>query len=168
VLAVPAGEVADILELSVSSVNSLLHRGRRTLRDRYAPSARPAPDAKTAELLRRYVSAWEAGDVDALLRLLKADAVLEMPPIPVASVGHESIRAFLAADILDGMRGRWRGVTTEANGGPAVGLYQRDGGRHRFTGLQLIGADGYGIARVTAWMDPSLAQRFRLPAELPA
>ena len=91
-----------------------------------------------------------------------------MPPIPVASIGHDAIRAFLAADILDGVPGRWRGMEIEANGGPAVALYQRDGGRHRFTGLQLIGTDVDVIARVTAWMDPSLAQRFRLPAELPA
>lgn len=167
VLAMPAREAAATLELSVSSVNSLLHRGRGTLRARYKPPARPTPDAKTAELLRRYVSAWEAGDVDGLLRLLKADAVLEMPPIPVASIGHDAIRAFLAGEILDGTPGRWRGVTTEANGGPAVALYQRDGGRYRFTGLQLISADAGAIARVTAYMDPSLSPRFHLPEELP-
>jgi RNA polymerase sigma-70 factor, ECF subfamily len=166
VLAMPASEAAATLELSVSSVNSLLHRSRRTLRARYAPPARPAPDAKTAELLRRYVNAWEAGDVDALLRLLKADAVLEMPPIPVASIGHDAIRAFLAGDILDGTRGRWHGVTTEANGGPAVALYQRDGGRHRFTGLQLIATDNGFIAKVTAYMDPTLAAGFQLPSDL--
>jgi RNA polymerase sigma-70 factor (ECF subfamily) len=168
VLAMPASEVAATLELSVSSVNSLLHRGRRTMRDRYAPQARSTPDAKTAELLRRYVSAWEAGDVDALVRLLKADAVLEMPPIPVASIGHDAIRAFLAGEILDGTRDRWRGVTTEANGGPAVAFYERDGDRHRFTGLHLIGTVTGAIARVTAYMDPSLAPRFHLPMELSA
>jgi hypothetical protein len=34
------------------------------------------------DVWRRYVLAWEAGDVDALLDLLKRDAILEMPPIP--------------------------------------------------------------------------------------
>ena len=168
VLAMPASEAAEVLEMSVSSVNSLLHRGRRTLRARYAPPTRPTPDAKTAELLRRYIRAWEAGDVDALLQLLKADATLEMPPIPVASIGHDAIRTFLAGEILDGTPGRWRGMTTQANGGPAVALYQRDGGRYRFTGLQLVSVDAGTIARVTAYMDPSLAARFQLPADLPA
>jgi hypothetical protein len=59
-------------------------------------------------------------------------------------------------------------VTTEANGGPAVALYQRNEGAYGFTGLQLIGTDTDAIARVTAYMDPSLAPRFHLPAELSA
>lgn len=153
VLAMPAREAAETLELSVSSVNSLLHRGRRTLRARYAPPTRPTPDAKTTELLRRYIGAWEAGDVDALVRLLKADAFLEMPPIPVASIGRDAIRTFLAEDILDGMPGRWRGVTTGANGGPAVALYQRHGSHYRFTGLQLIWTDaGSSAASPRTWI----------------
>lgn len=169
VLAMHARETADTLEISLSAVNSLLHRARRAIQARYVPSVRPAePDAETAELLRRYVAAWEAGDIDALLRILKADALLEMPPITLVSVGQEAIRSFLAGSILDGKRGRWRGVTTEANGGPAVALYESTEGGHRFTGIQLIGIAGDGIARITAWMDPDLARRFHLPAELPS
>ena len=130
------------------------------------PSAPRPPDAATASLLRRYVSAWEAGDINALLALLKHDAILEMPPIPSASVGHAAIRAFLAGSILDGTPGRWRGVSTEANGGPAVGLYQRDNDLYRFTGLQLLATDGDRITTITAYMDGSLAARFHLPMEI--
>ena len=133
----------------------------------YNPPAAPRPlDAATASLLRRYVSAWEAGDINALLALLKHDAILEMPPIPSASVGHAAIRAFLAGSILDGTPGRWRGVSTEANGGPAVGLYQRDNDLYRFTGLQLLATDGDRITTITAYMDGSLAARFHLPMEI--
>jgi RNA polymerase sigma-70 factor (ECF subfamily) len=169
VLALRASEVGDQLSITVSAVNSLLHRARRTMRDRYERPATPATaDPDLARLLRRYVNAWEAGDVDLLLTILKADATLEMPPIPSASIGHAAIRAFLAGSVLDGTRGRWRGMTTEANGGPAVALYAHDGDVYRFTGLQLVGVEGGAIATVTAYMDATLAERFRLPARLGA
>ena len=148
-------------------VNSLLHRARRTMDRAYNPPSTPRPpDAATASLLRRYISAWEASDIDALLALLKHDAILEMPPIPTASVGHAAIRTFLAGSILDGTPGRWRGVSTEANGGPAVGLYQRDDDTYRFTGLQLLVTEGDRITTITAYMDTSLAERFHLPASV--
>jgi hypothetical protein len=44
-----------------------------------------------------------------------------------------------------------------------VGLYERDGELHRFTGLQLIALRGPKIGTVTAWMDGTLADRFHLP-----
>jgi RNA polymerase sigma-70 factor (ECF subfamily) len=164
VLALSAAEAADQLETTVPSVNSLLHRARRTMERDYRPAAPPRPpDATTASLLRRYVLAWEAGDIDALLILLKREAILEMPPIPLASIGHDAIRAFLAGSVLDGISGRWRGVTTEANGGPAVGLYRREGDGYQFSGLQLLTLQGDQIGAITAYMDASLAARFHLP-----
>jgi RNA polymerase sigma-70 factor (ECF subfamily) len=167
VLALSAAEVAEQLEATVPSVNSLLHRARRTMEREYRRAEAPRPpDSSTARLLRRYVLAWEAGDITALLALLKRDAILEMPPIPAASVGHAAIRTFLAGRILDGTPGRWRGVTTEANGGPAVGLYQREGDTYRFSGLQLLSLDGDQVGRVTAYMDGSLAARFHIPPEV--
>lgn len=80
------------------------------------------------------MEAWEANDIDALLALLTHDAILEMPPIPAAVTGSAAIRGFLADSVLDGTADRWHGVTTEANGGPAVGLYRREGEAYRFTG----------------------------------
>jgi RNA polymerase sigma-70 factor (ECF subfamily) len=169
VLALKASEVADLLDSSVAGVNSLLHRARRTMRARYArPSLARPRDAQTAGLLRRYIQAWEAGDIDTLLATLKADATLEMPPIPAASIGHAAIGAFLADGILDGVPRRWRGVTTEANGGPAIALYERDEDRYRFTGLHLLVVHEEKITTITAFMDAALAGRFHLPAELHA
>lgn len=167
VLALQASEVAEHLEISVSAVNSLLHRARRAMQARYErPAASALRDPEMASLLRRYVRAWEASDVDALLATLKDDATLEMPPIPSAFVGHVAIRGFLAESVLDGTRGRWRGMTTGANGGPAVALYARDGDAYSFTGIQVIGVEDGAIATVTAYMDAALAGRFRLPATL--
>jgi RNA polymerase sigma-70 factor (ECF subfamily) len=169
VLALRAAEVADALDISVSAVNSLLHRARTTMRARYPrPRAADPRDPQTAGLLRRYVEAWEANDIGALLATLKSDATLEMPPEPAAAFGTAAIRAFLVDGIVDGVPGRWRGVTTEANGGPAVALYQRDGDRYRFTGLQLLTIEGPHIVTVTAYMDANLATPFHVPVELPS
>ena len=167
VLALRAAEVADHLDTTVSSANSLLHRARRTMRARYAPISVPHPaDPAVAEILRRYLAAWEAGDVDALLATLKADATLEMPPIPTASVGHAAIRAFLGATILDGTRGRWRGMAIGANGAPAVAMYQREAGAYRFLGIHLLAMNAGRVGRVTAYMDEGLAATFHLPRQL--
>lgn len=169
VLALRAAEVAEHLGISVSGVNSLLHRARRTMRSGYGGApASSTQDPRVDDLLRRYLVAWEAGDVDALLATLKADATLEMPPLPDAVWGHAAIRAFLAGRVLDGMPGRWRGTVIGANGGPAIALYQPDGDGHRLTGIQLLGMDREGITRVTAYMDAGLARVFDLPDELPA
>lgn len=169
VLAMRATEVADHLGISVSGVNSLLHRARRTMRSGYVRTpAASTKDPRVADLLRRYLGAWEAGDVHALLATLKADATLEMPPLPDASRGHAAIRAFLAGRVLDGSPDRWRGTVIGANGGPAVALYQRDADGYRFTGIQLLGMDAEGITRITAYMDPALASTFHLAEELPA
>ena len=166
VLALSAAETAEQLETSVSSVNSLLHRARQAMRAAYRPRRAAPPDAATARLLRAYIDAWEAGDVSALVALLRRDAILEMPPMPEAAIGHAAIRAFIAGSILDGTPGQWRGVATEANGGPAVGLYQRAGDEFAFTGLQLLSVDGGQVATITAWMDGALAPRFHLPLRL--
>jgi hypothetical protein len=59
-------------------------------------------------------------------------------------------------------------VTTEANGGPAIALYERDEDRYRFTGLHLLVVHEEKITTITAFMDAALAGRFHLPAELHA
>lgn len=163
VLALRAAEVADQLEMTESAVTSLLHRARRTMEANGARpgAARPTDDA-TATLLAAYVAAWQSGDVDALLALLRRDAILEMPPIALTPTGHPAIRAFLADGILDGTPDRYIGVPIAANGGPAAAIYERTADGDRFIGVHLLTIDGESIATVTAWMDPAMAGRFRL------
>jgi RNA polymerase sigma-70 factor (ECF subfamily) len=169
VLAMSAAEVAEVLEITVSSVNSLLHRARRTMRSGYSSSPTTTGSGSEVSLaVRRYIAAWEAGDVDALVRLLKTDALLEMPPLPSVSIGPAAIRAFLSPTILDGVAGRWRGIATRANGGPAVALYRRADAGYRFSGIQLLSAEDGRISSVTAYMEPDLAARFGLPGGLVA
>ncbi len=164
VLALRATEVASQLEITESAVTSLLHRARQTMRQEGAePRATKPPDAATADLLRRYIGAWQAGDVGALLTLLKHDATLEMPPIAFAPAGHAAIRTFLADGILDGTRDRWHATPIAANGGPAAAMYERTPEGYRFIGVHLLATDGDEIGVVTAFMDGGLAERFAVP-----
>lgn len=70
-----ASEVAELLETSVASVTSTLQRARSTLaaRDLSAQTSLSA-DGVDAELLARYVQAFESYDMDALTQLIHVDA----------------------------------------------------------------------------------------------
>ncbi len=171
-----ANEVAQTLGLSVSAVNSALHRARTTLAKHYHARgiesiAANSSDARTRELLERYVRAWENADIDALIALLKEDATFPMPPSPSWYQGRAAIRAFIAANILAGdARGRYRLLPTRANGQPAFGWYQRDESSALFRGfaIQVLTFDGDLIADISTFMNPGLLGRFGLPLELKA
>src|SRR5260370_12327261 len=109
-----ASEIAHLLELSVSAVNSAVHRARVTLEKNYYTDKREMapvrlPDAETSMLLSPYVHARETDDVAGLVALLKEDAILNMSPYPSWYCGREAIRAILlAAPFRPGMQNRWR------------------------------------------------------------
>jgi RNA polymerase sigma-70 factor, ECF subfamily len=174
-----ASEIAHLLELSVSAVNSALHRARVTLEKNYHTDKREMesgslPDEETSTLLSRYVHAWEEDDVAGLVALLKEDAILNMPPYPSWYRGREAIRAILhVAPFRAGMQNRWRLSPTHANGQPAFALYRADESKtsYRAYGLQLITIDRSRlpeqIAEVTIFHTSSLVTSFGLPSQLP-
>src|SRR5499427_2682758 len=85
-----ATEAAELLETSVASINSALQRARATLAK--ADIAEPSTlDDDTRALLERYVSAFEAYDIDRLTDLLHEDAVQSMPPISLWLKGRDDI-----------------------------------------------------------------------------
>ena len=92
-------EVAPALERSEAACRQLAARARthvRAVRPRgaTAPPARPgAIDAKHAQLLSAFMAATQAGDVDALTRLLASDA-------RVVTDGGGKVRA--AQEVIDG------------------------------------------------------------------
>ncbi|HTC81782.1 MAG TPA: RNA polymerase subunit sigma-70, partial [Acidimicrobiia bacterium] len=77
-----ATEVAELLDTSVASVNSALQRARATLAgtDLSTPPRADVMSPAQAELLARYVEAFERYDIPALVTLLHDDAVMSMPP----------------------------------------------------------------------------------------
>jgi len=169
VLGWEAAECAELLDTSVASVTSALQRGRETLAARADAVRAPAPPtAPIAELLERYVRAWESVDVQALVALLGEDAALTMPPITTWLVGREAIGASLAGMILTpAARGNLELVPTTANGRPAFAAYQRDEtGVLQASALQLLTIDGDQIIAIDAFLDPSLFACFGLPMQL--
>ncbi len=166
-----AGEVAELLGLTIPAVNSALHRARTTLNKHYhardldAINTTQADDAQRV-LLDRYVHAWEAADVNELVSLLKADATFPMPPSPSWYQGRAAIRAFVSSMIFnDGVRGRWRLLPTHANAQPAFGVYQRDkaSGKYEAFGIQVLAVEGEQLADITTFVNPALVTRFGLP-----
>jgi RNA polymerase sigma-70 factor (ECF subfamily) len=172
VLSWHSAEVADLLEMSVPSVNSALQRARTSLSQRYATPAGsaivrpPADPGHLRALLERYVRAWESADIPGLVALLRDDAVLSMPPGASVS-GAAAIGAFLANSVLSGV-GRRRLLPTGANGGPAFIVYASpdDADPLRALAILLIEAGELGIARIVAFFDPQLVGRFAGTGEL--
>ena len=175
-----AVEIAQLLEISVSAVNSALHRARVTLEKNYHCEQREMvqvhrADTATNTLLARYLQAWETDDVDGLVALLKEDATLSMPPVPSWYRGREAIRSILLAVLFpSGVRNRWRLSPTFANGQPAFVVYRADEETQSYRGfaLQVVTLDGSQldlrqVASVTAFLDPELVTSFGFPLHLP-
>ena len=163
VLVFRAAEVARLLEMSVPAVNSALQRARATLHGTYSPTT--PGDPHPGHLLDRYVRAWESADVAGLVALLREDAVLAMPPMPMVS-GASEIGEFLADSIF--ARGATRLLAVQANGGPAFALYVQEpsGGRFMVFALLVIASAGHEITNIDAFADPSVLARFDFPKEL--
>src|SRR5262245_19473656 len=85
-----ASEVAELLDTSVASVNSALQRARATLAETSVGET-PAVDEADAELLARYVDAFERYDMDALTALIHEDATQSMPPYDLWLKGRSDI-----------------------------------------------------------------------------
>ena len=173
VLGFGASEVAELIGSSVAGVNSALQRARAGL-DRWRAEGRldigraPAPDDVQQSVVRRYVEAWEAIDIDGLVALLREDAVMTMPPSPLIFHGSQAIGEFFATVPAEGALDQIRLVPTRANGQPAVAAYHldREAGIHREYGLMVLTVDGDEIAEITGFTTPGLFSVFGLPAEL--
>ena len=172
VLAWQASEVAAALDLSVAAVNSSLQRARAQLANHDPDAdlpAEPLDDERTTRLLEDYVAAFEAYDVDRIIALLKSDAVWEMPPFTAWYQGSEAIHTLISNYCPASGPGDQRMVPVSANGQPAFGLYMRgDDGVHRAFHVQQLQIRDGRVARVVAYFDTSLFEKFGLPAVLPA
>jgi RNA polymerase sigma-70 factor (ECF subfamily) len=166
-----ASEAAELLEISVSAVNSLLYRARTRMDERYsAPTyaqiQTSLEDPRTQALLERYLQAWESADIDGLVALLAEDATFPMPPFPQWRRGRPAIRQLVEAVILAGdAKGRWRLVPVRANATFGFAWYQRDetSGRHHSFAIQVLTLHGDQITDVTTFGFPSVFPFFGLP-----
>jgi RNA polymerase sigma-70 factor, ECF subfamily len=162
VLGFSAPEVAESLDISPAAVNSAIQRARATLAARHTEV--PAElSASQERLLERYVDAFHAYDVDALVALLHEDATFSMPPYALWLQGPQAVHDWLLGH-GKGCRGS-RLIPTAACGSPAFGQYRAhpDGG-HMPWALVVLELKGERIAGWNSFLDTqTLFPQFGLP-----
>jgi RNA polymerase sigma-70 factor (ECF subfamily) len=160
-----SSEAAELLDTSVASVNSALQRARATLATaNVQPVDTPDVDA---ELLERYVAAFEAYDIDLLTDLLREDAIQSMPPFDMWMAGRDDIFTWWFGPGIECKGSRVVPVRT-ANGSPAFGQYKIDPeGGYAPWALQVLETSGGRIAELTFFLDTArLFPLFGLPEHL--
>ncbi|MCT9081199.1 sigma-70 family RNA polymerase sigma factor [Streptomyces fulvoviolaceus] len=167
VLEFSAAEVATQLGTTVAAVNSALQRARAALADvgDVVEVAEP-DDPEVHAVIQRYMRAFEAADVPALVRLLTDEAVLEMPPVPLWYQGSGDYGLFMHR--VFEMRGTGWGVQhLTANGQPALAAYAPEhGGGHRLHTLQVLTVTGGKVAHNVVFADPRVFAAFDLPEQI--
>jgi RNA polymerase sigma-70 factor (TIGR02960 family) len=169
VLGFRAKEVAAMLDTSEESTSSALRHARSNLHTRLPPPGNPppAPNSRAERaIIEHLVTAYEAGDVAALVSLLTEDVVITAPLAPGAYVGSAAAaRAFEAIFAQDRS---YRLIPVRANRQPAFGVYIRDPATGVFhaNGMLVVTLAGDQIRAVTRF-DNSLIARFGLPRRLP-
>jgi RNA polymerase sigma-70 factor, ECF subfamily len=150
-----ASEVAELLQTTVASVNSALQRARATLEaTEITPGdASDSVGEADAELLARYVEAFEQYDIDALTALIQEDATQSMPPFDLWLRGRDDILAWWVGPGA-GCRGSRVIPTTAANGSPAFGQYKPSpSGGYEPWALQVLEVVAGRIAEFTFFLD---------------
>jgi RNA polymerase sigma-70 factor (ECF subfamily) len=165
VLGFSAAEVAVQLGTTVPAVNSALQRARAALAQVGEPGEITEPDdPRVRAVITQYVRAFEAADVPALVRLLTADAVLEMPPVPLWYRGSRDYGRFIRR--VFELRGTgWVMRDLTASGQPALAAYAPEpGGEYRLHTLQVFTVTGTGrVSRNVVFADPRVLETFGLP-----
>jgi RNA polymerase sigma-70 factor (ECF subfamily) len=167
VLGFRAGEVAEMLETTQPSVNSLLRRARAAFESRLPATGReraPLPNSKLErDIVGRFADAIGTGDVDAVVALLTEDAWLTMPPEPYEYQGRGAIGAFLRDRAL--RRGAPLLVPTRANTQPAFGVYFPSPQTEiaRPYALLVLTLEGEQLSAITWFGGSSVFPHFGLP-----
>jgi RNA polymerase sigma-70 factor (TIGR02960 family) len=154
VLGYPTAEVAAVLDTTETAVKAALQRARATQR----PVGRRPDDAAERDLARRFAAAFEADDIEGVLRLLTSDAWLTMPPAPHEYQGAAAIAAFLGTSAAWHADRRFRLVPTTANTQPAFGCYL--GGEA--AGLIVLTMTGDRISAIARFLDSATLDYFGL------
>ena len=161
-----ASEAAELLETSVPAVNSALQRARATLA---TLDPEPRDGSVDRELLEKYVSAFEAYDIDALTELIREDATQSMPPYDMWLRGRDDIFTWWWGPGI-GCKGSRVLPAGSANGWPAYAQYKPspEGGYEPWA-LQVVELSEGRIAELTFFLDTeALFPLFGMPARLEA
>jgi len=170
VLRTNTAEVADFLDTTVASVRSALQRARTTLAAAGldADTTPLTTEVEQRELLARYVRAFEAYDLEALMALIHQDAKQSMPPFDLWLSGRDDILGwwFGPGIVCQGSRLL---PASDANGSVAFGQYKPAASGSGFDpwALQVLEWNGRGISELTFFLDTQrLFPLFGLPPRL--
>src|SRR5947209_15348129 len=117
VLGWSAKEAAEALGDSVPAVTSALQRARGSLE-----GTRPqvsAPGERERALVKRFMTAWDAVDIDGLVALLSEDALMTMPPERMRVAGGRASGEVFGSVPQAGRLDEIRLLPTAANQQPA-------------------------------------------------
>ncbi len=168
VLGFSAKETAGMLDTTLESVTSALKRARANLDRHRLSTDRPRPPAPSSpaeeRLLSRFVAAYEAADLDAVVSMLTDDVFISMPPMPFEYQGRDAVADFCGR--LFGAGRRFDLVPTRANGQPAYGVYLRaaDGSAHG-VGLHVLTLSGERVSEMVRF-ESHVLPWFALPPSL--
>jgi RNA polymerase sigma-70 factor (ECF subfamily) len=167
VLDFSAAEVAGQLGTTVTAVNSALQRARAALANAGDMGEVTEPDdPEVRAVIQRYVQAFEAADVPALVGLLADETVLEMPPVPLWYQGSRDYGLFIRR-VFETRGTGWRMRCLSANGQPALAAYAPDpSGGHRLHTLQVFTISGGQVAHNVVFADPRVFEAFDLPQQI--
>jgi RNA polymerase sigma-70 factor (ECF subfamily) len=160
-----ATEVAVLLETSADAINSALRRARAALGAADRESSPNQPPEADRELLAAYIDAFDRHDVDALVGLLRDDAIVEMPPFDFWLQGRLDIRRWLIA--VDALSDELL-TPINANGSPAAAVYrpQTPGGPPKAFAIHVLDVVDRRIRVIHSFIDPALFELFGLPVDL--
>ena len=145
-------EIAQITGRTPAACRQLASRARRRIRASQPPAA---PPARQASIVRAFKQAWEANDIDALIRLLDPDAtaiadsggLVSAALLPIE--GHEQIARFLV-DLVGRASGNLTFLERTVNGQPGL-VAQQDGVTVTVFAFQIAGDQ---ITRIWAIRNP--------------
>lgn len=169
-------EVAAILETTEAAINSALQRARASIARPHpapSPSSTAALAPRHAEVVERFVRAWESGDFDGFVELLAADAVMSMPPWEYWLDGKDAVVATMTSPGTWGgepSAGRYRIVPAPMNGDPGGLAYVRGpDGRYYPMCLTVLSFDDAGrVNELTTFVLPELFAAWGFPPVLEA
>lgn len=163
VVGLSAQEAADALEMTVPATKSALHRAREAIADR---AVTPYEEID-AELLARYVTAWETADPSAIVALLHDEVMLAMPPSPTWFSGRVATEAFVRGYIVPRARLQpVRLVRTGANGTTAFAFYRNQWGTFQIEAIHVVGVRARAIVAIDHFLMPDAFAAFGVPSTL--
>lgn len=163
-------ETADVLATTVAASNSLLQRARAAIALVQPSAPFKASDAEQQSLVDRFVTAWSAGDTDAMVALLDDTAHLTMPPHELEFVGATDIVDLLLDEARFADRRNVRFVSAAAGGerGFATYIHQPGGGPAERHCVMLFGGTTRAVTKITGFTTDRIFELLDLPMTIEA